>query len=81
MRFGDLKTGDVVTLMNQKAVVLAIEKPHPLNGKFWMFVWWLFDENRLSFDMLSPEHALIPGTKVHQDGFLSFNLALNEIPR
>jgi hypothetical protein len=81
MRFGDLKTGDVVNLLNQKAVILAIEKPHPNSQNFWMIVWWLFEEKRLSFDMLHPEHALIPGTRVWQDGFLSFNLALNEIPR
>ena len=79
MKFGDLKTGDVMTLAGQRAVILAIEKPHPQNHEFWMFVWYILSEKRLSFDALHPGYALIPGSKVHQDGMASFRRALDEI--
>jgi hypothetical protein len=67
MKFGDLKTGDLVNLMGTKSVILAIEKPHPLNSQFWLVVWYIFDEKRISFDMLHPDYDLIPGTHVTED--------------
>lgn len=79
MKFGDLKTGDVMTLAGQTSVILAIEKPHPLRPGFWLFVWWIFDDNRVSFDMLSPAYDLIPGTGIHQDGLVSWKRARDEI--
>lgn len=79
MKFGDLKAGDVMTLLDHRAVVLAIEKPHPLDSRYWLVVWWIFDEQRTSFDMLHPDCALIPGSSIHQDGLVSFRQALSEM--
>lgn len=79
MRFGDLKTGDVLTLAGQRAVILAIEKPHPLNHHFWMFVWYILSDRRLSFDMLHPNFHLIEGSSVVSDGFVSFREALEQL--
>lgn len=81
MKFGDLKTGDVMELAGQKAVIVAIEKPHPLNPGFWLIVWYIFGDNRLSFDMLHPDYALISGSKISQDGFNSYHRALSELQR
>jgi hypothetical protein len=81
MRFADLKVGDVMTLAGQTAVVLAIEKPHPENPRFWMFIWYLFGDKRLSFDMLDPQYELIPGSRVSDDGLLSFQAAIRELTR
>lgn len=79
MKFGDLKTGDVMTLAGQRAVVMAIENPHPVRPGFWMIVFYIFGQNRLSFDCLDPEYGLIPGTKITQDNLVSFQKALDEI--
>lgn len=79
MKFGDLKSGDVLHLVGQRGVILAIEKPHPLKPSFLLIVWYLFDEKRLSFDMLHPDYELIPGSTVSQDGFYSYRKALDEI--
>lgn len=76
MTFGDLKTGDVLIMAGVKAVVLAIESPHPLNPSFLLIVWYIFPENRTSFDMLHPDYELLPGSTVHQDGFWSWRKAL-----
>ncbi len=81
MKFGDLRTGDVMTLAGQTAVVLAIEKPHPANPRFWLFIWYLFGDKRLSFDMLDPAYELITGSKVSDDGLLSFEAAIREVTR
>jgi hypothetical protein len=78
MRFGDLKTGDVMTLAGVKAVVLAITHPHPLNPTFSLIVWWILTDHRLSFDMLYPNVELIPGSEVHQDGLVSWKQAIVE---
>ena len=59
MTFGELRVGDVVTLMGVRSVVLAIQKPHPLNMNFHLIIWWIFDEKRLSFDMLHPDYAIL----------------------
>lgn len=67
MKFGDLKSGDVVNLMGTKSVILAIQEPHPLNPSFLLIVWYIFDEKRLSFDMLHPDYELLPGTHVTED--------------
>lgn len=79
MKFGDLKTGDVMTLAGQTAVILAIEKPHPVNPRFWMFVWYMFGDARLSFDMLDPDGDLIGGSKISHDGLLSFQAAIRKL--
>jgi hypothetical protein len=79
VKFGDLKVGDVMTLAGERAVILAIEKPHPLDGCYWMFVWWIFGERRTSFDMLSPLYDLFPGSRVTSDGMTSFRQALDEM--
>lgn len=79
MKFGDLKTGDVLTLAGQPGVVMAIDKEHPMHPGFWLVIWYLPSEKRLSFDALHPDFDLIPGSKVHQDGFHLFNAALAEI--
>jgi hypothetical protein len=81
MKFKDLRTGDVMNLMGTRSVILAIEKPHPVRVGFWLFVWYIFDEKRLSFDALHPEFDLIPGSFVNQDGLYSYQRALAEIPR
>jgi hypothetical protein len=77
MKFGDLKSGDVVNLMGVRSVILAIESPHPLNPSFLLVVWFLFGDNRLSFDMLHPDYELIPGTSVSQDGMYSYRKAMD----
>lgn len=59
MKFGDLRVGDVVNLIGAKSVVLAIDKRHPLNPNFYLIIWWIFDQKRLSMDMLHPEYALM----------------------
>lgn len=79
MKFGDLKTGDVMTLAGQTAVVLGIEKPHPYNPRFWLFIWYMFGDKRISFDMLDPTYDLIAGSQVSSDGYLSHQLAVREI--
>lgn len=79
MRFGDLKTGDVMILAGQSAVILAIEKPHPANPRFWLFIWYLFGDKRLSFDMLDPAYELLPGSRVSGDGLLSFEAAIRAL--
>ena len=79
MKFGDLKSGDVMTLAGQRAVVLAIEKPHPLDSRYWLIIWWIFGEHRTSFDMLHPGYELISGATVISDGMLSFRQALDEM--
>lgn len=83
MKFGDLRTGDVVNLMGTHSVILAIEKPHPLNVNFWLVVWYIFksptEPGRLSFDMLHPRYDLLPGTSVSQDGMYAFQKAMAEI--
>jgi hypothetical protein len=81
MKFGDLKTGDVLTLAGQTAVILAVEKPHPKNRAFWLIVWYIFDEKRISCDMLHPDYELIPGSVVHSDGFQSWHTAMGEMNR
>ena len=81
MKFGDLKTGDVMTLAGRTAVIIAIEKPHPKNPQFWMFVWYLFGDERISFDMLDPAYELISGSKVSRDGLLSFETAIRKLTR
>lgn len=78
MKFEDLRTGDVLTLADRTAVIIAIEKPHPENPKFWLFVWYIFEENRFSFDMLDPEYSLIPGSRVTRDGLVSFKRAIRQ---
>lgn len=79
MKFGDLKSGDRVSLAGYNSVILAIEKPHPLNPAFWLIVFYIFEEKRLSFDMLSPAFDLIPGTSVSQDGLYSYRKAMDEL--
>lgn len=79
MKYGDLKTGDIVTLAGSRGVVMAIEKPHPTQTGFWLIVWYLMDEKRLSFDCLSPVFELIPGSKVHNDGFHTWNWVASQL--
>jgi hypothetical protein len=79
VKFRHVNVGDVMTLAGKTAVVLAIQKPHPLHANFWMFVWYIFDDRRLSFDALSPEYDLIEGSKVSQDGLYAFRKALAEM--
>lgn len=79
MRFGDLKTGDIMNMAGTKAVIMAIEKPHPKQAGFWLIVWYLLDEKRLSFDCLSPEFELIPGSTVHEDGLFTWTTIVNEL--
>jgi hypothetical protein len=81
MKFGDLKTGDVMELAGTKAVVMAIERPHPWSPGFWLFVWYIFEQKRVSVDMLSPTVELIPGSSVYQDGLYSFGRANQELTR
>lgn len=80
MKFGDLKTGDVVSLMGVRSVVLSIEKPHPLNPNFWLIIWWIFDQKRLSMDMLHPDYALM-GEVQEFDFMKSWTQAMNEACR
>jgi hypothetical protein len=79
MKFSDLRSGDVVTLRGVRSVVMAIESPHPLNPSFLLIVWFLFGQNRLSFDMLHPDYDLITGTSVSKDGMVSYQEALDLI--
>jgi hypothetical protein len=72
MKFGDLKTGDIMTLVGTKGVVMAIEKPHPKNPHFWLVVWYLVDQDRFTFDMLNPDYDLIPGSTISQDGLVTW---------
>jgi hypothetical protein len=81
MRFGDLKTGDVVTAAGIRSVVLAIEKPHPQNPAFHLIVWWIFDQKRLSMDMLDPNYEMFEDAHVHHDGLVSWRQAMREACR
>lgn len=78
MKFGDLVPGDVVTLMNTRSVVLAVQSPHPLNPGFSLIIFYVWDEarGRTSFDMLDPNYNLIPGTKVSKDGMQTYRAAM-----
>lgn len=76
MKYGDLKSGDVVNLMGVRSVILAIDKNHPRYPGFWLFVWFIFGENRLSFDALSPHYELLVGTHVSHDGLRSYDEAV-----
>jgi hypothetical protein len=80
MTFDDLRTGDVVNLMGVRSVVLAIEKPHPLNPSFLLIIWWIFDQKRLSMDMLHPDYALM-GNLERPDDMRSWTQAMNEACR
>lgn len=79
MRFGDLRTGDIVTLCGSQSLVLAIQRPHPQNPAFLLIVWYLFDEKAISADMLHPDYALITGTSVHSDGMLTWTRVTNDL--
>lgn len=81
MKFRDLRSGDVVKMMGIRSVILAIEVPHPLNPSFLLVVWYIFGEDRLSFDMLHPDYDLFPGTSVSQDGMYSYREALGRVGR
>lgn len=60
---------------------MAIEKPHPEPRfyAFWLIVWWLVDEERLSFDCLHPEYEMAAGTKVHSDGMVAWRGAARKL--
>lgn len=79
MKFGDLCTGDIVNLAGTKAVVMAIQNPHPTSPGFWLIVWYLIDEKRLTFDCLSPAFDLIPGSTIHTDGMQTWRKTINEL--
>jgi len=81
MKFGDLKAGDVVTLMGVRSVVLAIDKQHPEHRSFWLVVWYIFGEDRLSFDCLHPNYDMLPGTTVSEDGLYLFRKAMEAVNR
>jgi hypothetical protein len=83
MKFGNLKTGDVVNLCGTQSVVLSITKPHPEwpAGPYWLFVWYIFDEKRLSFDCLHPDYALIPGSTLVNDGLVLWHQAIDAVAR
>lgn len=81
MKFGDLQAGDVVNLMGTRSVILAIDKVHPEHPLFWLVVWYIFDEDRLSFDCLHPDYDLLPGTTVSRDGLYSFRKAMDIVGR
>lgn len=78
MKFRNLVPGDVVTLMETRSVVLAIQAPHPLNPDFWLIIFYVFEgkRGRTSFDMLHPNYDLIPGTTVSKDGMHSYRAAM-----
>lgn len=79
MKFGKLKTGDVMELAGVKAVVLSITDPHPDQRGglgFLLVVWYIFDEDRLSFDCLHKDYDLIPGSTISQDGLMSWRQAV-----
>lgn len=81
MKFKDLRTGDVMNLMGTQSVLLAIERPHPIRIGYWMFVWYVINERRMSFDALHPEYDLIPGSTVHQDGFYNLQMAITTLSK
>lgn len=78
MRFGELKTGDVMELAGITAVVMAMDPVHPKNPNMCLVVWYIFGERRISFDMLAPGYELIPGSRVYSDGFVSWTRATTE---
>lgn len=79
MRFGDLKTGDVMELAGTKAVVMAIQREHPRDPRYMLVVWYLMAENRLTFDMLSAQYEMVPGSSVTSDGLLTWIKITNEL--
>lgn len=80
MKFGELAPGNVLDLAGQRAVVLAIQRPHPLQPGFILIVWWLFNAKRTSFDMLDPGCEMIPGSRVMPwDGMRSYQQGLDEM--
>jgi len=80
MKFGDLRVGDVVNLMGVRSVVLAVQSPHPLNPSFLLIIWWIFDQKRLSMDMLHPDYELM-GEIEQPDCMGSWIQAMNEACR
>ena len=83
MKFGQLQTGDVMHLAGTKAVVLSISNPHPepANGLvgFLLVVWYIFGEDRVSFDCLHQDYDLIPGSTVSKDGLMSWREAVRRV--
>ena len=82
MKFRNLLPGDVVTLLDTRSVVLAIQSPHPLNPDFWLIIFYVFEDGgRTSFDMLHPNYDLIPGTRVTRDGMVTYREAMEAMRR
>lgn len=81
MKFGQLKTGDVMTLAGTKAVVLSIDREHPLNPQFMLVIWYLFGQDQVTMDQLHPDYDLIPGAEIHEDGKRSWVDAMNRVHR
>jgi hypothetical protein len=79
MKFGDLRTGDIVEMAGTKAVVMAIQERHPKDPGFMLIVWYLVAEKRLTFDMLSRYYDLIPGSSVTNDGLVMWSRLINEL--
>lgn len=81
MRFGDLKTGDVMALAGSRAVLMARQIPHPVYPSFGLYVWYMLDEGRLSFDALRPDYELLPGSAVHSDGLITWTRIADSLAR
>lgn len=79
MKFGELRPGDVMTMIGSRAVVIAIQRPHPLSPRFIMIVCYRFRDGKFSIDMLDPEYDIIPECTVHTDGMRSFREALGDL--
>lgn len=79
MKYGDLRTGDLVKFHNAQAVVMAIEKEHPREPGFWLIVWYLVHEKRLTFDCLSPHYEVMPGSSVSSDGLVTWSRVVSEL--
>jgi hypothetical protein len=71
VKYSELKVGDTFDMGGVEAVVLAVHEYHPINPVFMLVVWYIFGENRLSFDMLHPHYDLPDGMTVVGRGRLT----------
>lgn len=61
IKIRDLIPGDKLTYAETSAIYIGRTTPHPLYSSLWLIIWWMVEEQRYSFDALSPLQE-VPGT-------------------
>jgi hypothetical protein len=61
IKIRDLVPGDKLTYAETCAIYIGRITPHPLYSHLWLIIWWMVEEQRYSFDALSPLQE-VPGT-------------------